>query len=146
VQRFAVAIILFFGAAVQHLEGQVARRPLKVASCTEADSLLGPLGDDRRGVVRGFYSPGGDQTFLTAGSVAQSMGQGHYFGGAIQYFGGKPLAAGDSVVWATAETSVALFLRGRPGLQLQESGAPPPSGRFLADDSPVDAGSPKLGA
>jgi len=145
VRRFTVAIVFFFGTAVQQLQGQVVQRPLKVASCTEADSLLGPLGNDRRGVVRGFYSPEGDQTFLTAGSAAQSMGQGHYFSGTIRYFGAKPITAGDSLVWATAETSVAFFLRGRPGLQLQESGSPPPGGGFVADDSVVDVGSPQLG-
>ena len=43
-------------------------RAIKVRSCPSADSLLGPLRDDYRGVVRGFYHKERDTTYLVSGA------------------------------------------------------------------------------
>ena len=39
-------------------------RPMRVRSCPSADSLLGPIKDDHRGEVRGFYHQERDTTYL----------------------------------------------------------------------------------
>ena len=42
-------------------------KPVTVQSCAPADSLLGPIGDDRRSIVRAYYSHSIDSTRLVAG-------------------------------------------------------------------------------
>lgn len=42
-------------------------RPVGVRSCPYADSLLGPLGDDVRGAVRGFYHEERDTSYFVTG-------------------------------------------------------------------------------
>jgi hypothetical protein len=143
--RSLISAIVLLGMAAPQAVAQVPERALKVVSCADADSLLGPLGNDRRATVRGAYFTDRDETFLTVGSVAQTMGLGHYFGGTVQYFGADPLSAGDTLGWGTATASVALFIRGRPGLAVQAAGSPPPAPSLFADDSALVARSPKIG-
>jgi hypothetical protein len=145
VRCFALAALFLFIVTLP-TKAQVPKRPLQVVSCAEADTLLGSMGDDRRGRVRGFYSPDRDETFLTVGSVTQAARASHYFGATIRYFGANALTARDSVAWGAAMKGVALFLRGPAGLAFQESGSSSSAAVLFADDSVVDiTGSPTLG-
>ena len=62
-----VGVVVVAMLCVSNLGAQ-GYRPVKVRSCPYGDSLLGPLRDDSRSEVQGFYHKDRDSTYLLAGS------------------------------------------------------------------------------
>lgn len=62
--RAIVACVLWLLAASSVQAQSSPYRSMRVRSCPYADSLLGPIRDDFRGAVRGFYHRERDTTYL----------------------------------------------------------------------------------
>jgi hypothetical protein len=64
-RRSALVLLGFFGVAPLPAQGFL---PLRVRSCTYADSIMGPMKDDGRADILGVYDGDRDTTFLVTES------------------------------------------------------------------------------
>jgi len=67
--RASLAVALVFLTATAVLAQDGPFRPVPVRSCPDADSLLGPPGDDAQVTVQGFYDMERNTSYFVAGNI-----------------------------------------------------------------------------
>ena len=111
-------------------EGAIAQSErIPVPSCAHADSLLGPLGDDSKGIVRRRHKPAADSTYFITGPATGVINGNQP---SLSFFAG----IGFPIPRLRPDAELLVILRGRAAATLTTSAAAPSVYLLLDDAAP----------
>ena len=129
------AFVLLVVLGASNVDAQGSRyQALKVRSCAYADSLLGPVRDDTRAEVQGFYHTERDSTYLISGAARKNRPSVH---ASIKLAGQRPTRS--------PSAQIAVYLRGDDATLIQASSSKPVVTMQLNDSVTIEPADAALG-